>query len=397
MGERLRILFVTARFPYPALKGDQVRAYHQLRLLGRRHDVSLLSFAERPPAAADLQHVRELCSGVAVVPLSRAAMATALVRHAASPLPWQTALFQTGAMRAAVRATLARDFDLVHVQLARMAEHVLDAPVPCVVDLIDALSLNFERRAREERGPLRPLVAAEARRMRAYERAICARAAAACVVSAVDRDAIGVPSVRVIGNGVDCEHFRVGRAARRPESLVFTGNMGYFPNVNAVAWFAREVLPQIQAEVPGATLTIAGANPSREVRALAATQRGVIVTGYVEDIRAALGAASVAVAPMRAGSGMQNKVIEAMACGTPVVATPFAMGALRARDEREVLVATDARAFAAQTVRLLRDEVLRARIATAARAFVERTHSWEQSVAELEVLYRGACGRRLSA
>jgi sugar transferase (PEP-CTERM/EpsH1 system associated) len=393
----MRILFVTARFPYPVLKGDQVRAYHQLRALGKRHRISLLSFADRPIDPADLRHVEEFCEDVTVVPLSRLQMASALIANAASPLPWQTLLYQTGAMKAAVRAQLQRDFDVVHVQLARMAEHVVHGDTPCVIDFIDALSMNMQRRAREQRGPLKRIVALEADRMLNYERLLCGLAAQSCVVSPVDRQAIGpYDRLHVNRNGVDVEHFAFSSGERRPNSLVFSGNMGYFPNVNAVTWFVKTVLPLVKAEIPSVTLEIVGANPAREVRALA-EQSEIRVTGFVEDVRVHLTRASAGIVPMRAGSGMQNKVVEAMACGTPLVATPFALGGVGARDDQDVLIAHDAFGFAAQTIRLLRNAPLRERIARAARTLVETKHGWDPSVAALEALYEDACGRRATA
>jgi sugar transferase (PEP-CTERM/EpsH1 system associated) len=394
----LRILFITARFPYPVLKGDQVRAYHQLRALGKRHRISLLSFAGKRVDPRDLAQVERLCEDVTLVPLSRLQMASALLRNAASPLPWQTLVYQTEAMNAAVREHLKRGYDVVHVQLARMAEHVVHSDTPCVIDLIDALSLNMQRRARQERGALRRLVEHEAGRMQSYERRLCDLAARTCVVSPIDRHAIGpFERLHVNQNGVDIDHFAFSSAERRPDSLVFTGNMGYFPNVNAVTWFVRSVLPLIRAEIPTVTLEIVGANPTRDVRALGNDDGAITVTGFVDDVRVHLARASAGIVPMRAGSGMQNKVIEAMASGTPLVATPFALGGIAACDERDVLVAHDAVQFAMQTVRMLRSAELRDRIARSARSLVERSHGWETSVAALEELYHEACDRRVTA
>lgn len=394
ISDGLRILFITARFPFPVLKGDQVRAYHQLRALGKRHRVSLLSFADRSVSVHDLAHVESLCEDVTLVPIDRLQMATALFRHANSPLPRQTLLYQTAAMKNAVRAAVNRGYDVVHVQLARMAEHVIHGDTPCVIDFIDALSLNMQRRAQEQRGPLKGLVADEAARMRAYEARLCDLAARSCVVSPVDRQAMGAHErLHVNRNGVDVEHFAFASGERKRDALVFSGNMGYFPNVNAVTWFAREVLPLIRAEVPTVSLEIVGANPAREVRALAESRAAISVTGFVDDVRVHLSRATAGVVPMRAGSGMQNKVIEAMACGTPLVATPFALGGVGARDERDVLIADDAHQFAAKTIRLLRNAPLRERLARAARGLVECAHGWDASIAGLEELYYDACGR----
>jgi sugar transferase (PEP-CTERM/EpsH1 system associated) len=392
-----RLLFVAARFPCPPLKGDQVRAYHQLRLLGKRHRITLLAFADRAISTAERAHVAAFCEELVTVPLSRRDMAGALLRRAASPLPLQTLMYQTDAMRSAVAAHAARGFDVVHVQLARMAEHVAAVGIPCVIDFIDALSLNMERRAREQRGPLRPIVSLEARRMRAYERLLCERVAAALVVSHVDRDAIGpYRNLHVNPNGVDVDAFAFWDGPRIPDRLVFTGNMGYFPNVNAATWFAREVFPRVKAAVPGATLGIVGTDPAPEVRALAARDPAVEVTGYVDDLRVALRSATAAVVPMRAGTGIQNKVLEAMAIGTPLVVTPFALGGIDVRDGTHLLVGADAAAFAAQTVRLLREERLRAALARAARSIIEAAYSWEASVAALESVHARAASSATS-
>lgn len=387
----LNILFITARFPYPVLKGDQVRAYHQLRLLGTRHRITLLSFAEEPPSRKERAHVQALCNEVVIVPITRLDMAGALVKNLLLPLPLQTMLYQTTAMDEAVRRQLDRGFDVVHVQLARMAEHVVGSGTPCVVDLIDALSLNMDRRATEQRGMMGMIAAHEADRMRRYERRLCSSVEEVSVVSPVDRDVIGsYENLHVNGNGVDVEHFSFSRENRDPHTLVFSGNMGYFPNVNAVLWFAREVLPRIKAEIPSVTLEVVGTSPTRDVRALAEDNPAISVTGFVDDVRVALRRASVGVVPMRAGTGMQNKVVEAMSCGTPLVATPFALGGIEAVDGRHLLVAQDAASFAAQTIRLLRDAPLRDAIARNARMLVECSHSWEASTSALEKMYERA-------
>jgi len=389
---RRRILFVAARFPYPVLKGDQVRAYHQLRLLGARHDITLVAFADRPVTAEERAHVAQFCREIVIVPISRIDMALALARHCRSPLPLQAVVYQTPAMTAALSEQLARGFDLIHVQLARMAEHAIGSGTPCVVDLIDALSLNMSRRANEKRGLPAAIAALEARRMRGYERRLCETVSQLSVVSPIDRSAIGsYANLTVNGNGVDLDAFRFSRRGRQANALVFTGNMSYFPNVNAVRWFAHEVFPLIVRVVPTATFTIVGTNPAREVSALAG--RGITVTGHVPDVRTYLARATAAVVPMRAGTGMQNKVIEAMACGTPIVATGYALGGIGAEDGRSVMIGRDAAHFATQTIRLLREPALRDRIAREGRLLVERDHSWERSVRDLEALYERAMRR----
>lgn len=396
----MKILFVCARFPYPLLKGDQVCAYHQLRLLSARHQITLLSYVDKTTTDEARERVAPWCERVIEVPLNRMQQLRAVARGALSDLPFQTLLFDTPAMRHAISQTL-RDsrFDLAHIQLARMAPHFEDANVhanananlPRVVDLIDALSLNMARRAQQERGLKRRLARLEQKRMSRLEKNICARFEAVTVVSQVDRAAIGeFANLHANPLGVETDHFPFTRAGRASDTLIFSGNMGYFPNANAIVWFVEQVLPRVKKEVPDVRLLVVGNNPTREVRALAERDASIEVTGFVPDLDAYLARAQVAIAPMRTGSGSQIKVIEAMASGAPVVSTPFALGGLAARHEEHLLVAEDAAGFAQQTVRLLQDENLRQNLAQAARHLVETECSWESSVARLEEIYGAA-------
>jgi glycosyltransferase involved in cell wall biosynthesis len=168
---------------------------------------------------------------------------------------------------------------------------------------------------------------------------------------------------------------------------VFTGNLGYFPNVDAVDWFVREVLPRVQRVHPEATFVAAGARPHRRVRALADTAGSVVIEGDVPDLGAVLMRAAVAVAPMRAGSGQPLKILEAMACGAPVVATPLAASGIAAEPERHLLIGADADAFAAQVVRILDRPALASELAVTAHSLVQERYPWERSVAALEAIY----------
>jgi glycosyltransferase involved in cell wall biosynthesis len=164
--------------------------------------------------------------------------------------------------------------------------------------------------------------------------------------------------------------------------------MGYFPNVHAARWFAGRVLPRIRRALPGATFHVVGARPHRTLRRLARRDPAVVVTGFVEPLPPHLRRAAIAVAPIHAGSGQALKVLEAMATGTPVVATPLAAAGIGARPDEHLLVAEDPDSFAAQVVRLLRDPDLADRLAASARHFVEAQCTWEHSVAALEAVYR---------
>jgi polysaccharide biosynthesis protein PslH len=299
-------------------------------------------------------------------------------------------------MRAALRGLGAEEFDLVHVQLARMAPYLEEGvcPRPWVVDLVDALSLGMERRGREERGPARLVARIEAKRLRRYERALGRIADRTVVVSRRDREAIGdLPGLCIVPNAVDLEAFPFASTGREPATLVLTGNMGYFPNVNAAVWFAREVLPRVRRARPDARFVIVGARPARSVRALA-EDPAVTVTGRVEDIGSYLRRATVAVVPMRSGSGQQFKILEAMASGAPVVATAAEAEQVGAEHDLELLVADEPIAFAEAVVAVLADPARASALASKARGLVERRFSWQYSVEALEAVYEAALHER---
>ncbi|MFN8543330.1 MAG: glycosyltransferase [Candidatus Binatia bacterium] len=389
----MNVLFVCTRLPVPPWRGDQVRAFHHLRVLAPRHRITVMALVPRSPAAAVRAEVERLGVRLVVLPLGVAGAGLGLARALVDPRPLQVLLYVRRRVRARLAALMAHGgFDVVHAQLVRTADY-LPGPEgpPVVVDLIDALSENLARRARLERGLLGPVVAWEARRLGRFERELATRVAACLVVSEAERAAIGVPTVRVVPNGVDVEGLPYVDEGREPGRILFAGNLGYFPNVDAACWLAHEVFPRIRAAVPTAELRLVGARPARAVRALAGAA-GVTVVGAVPAMAPELWRAAVALAPMRAGSGVQNKVLEAMAAGLPVVTTPGPAGAIGARPGEHLSVAADAAGLAAATVAVLCDPARGRGMARAARRLVEREWRWESSARGVEVAWEAARG-----
>lgn len=388
----MRVLAVTTRFPAPPWRGDQVRAYHHLRVLARRHEVTLAALCWQPPSAAAREEVAGFGVRIEVVPLGRAGAGPRLVRALlGDPRPLQVLLYDGTRARARVRALVASlRPDVMHLQLVRAAPYLAaGGSPPAVIDLVDALSANLQRRAASDRGWLGPVARIEAARLAAFERQVVAGAASCLVVSEAERDALGGGTVRVVPNGVVVPAEADVARVRIPGRILFAGNLGYFPNVDAARWLAGEILPRVRAAVPDATLRLVGARPSRAVRRLG--RSGVTVVGAVASMAPELAAAAVTVVPMRAGSGVQNKVLEAMAAGLPVVTTPRTAAALGARDGEHCLVAEDAAGLADAAIRLLRDHDRAVTIARAAHAFVARTYGWDASAARVEAAWIDAC------
>ena len=387
----MRLLFVASRFPYPPLQGDRARGYHFLRLLNQRHSVTLVAPVAGTLDAQSKEAVSKLCTRWVPVRVPRWRAIAHLMRFPLCTVPLQTLYFSPPALTRQVQALLLQEspFDLVHVQLARLGPVCSGVGgVPKVLDFIDSLALNMRRRGDQERGPKKWFFSMEAQRMARYERELTFAFHQQTVCSPLDREYIGAgENLHVIPNGVAIDDFPYTDEGREGNLIVLTGRMGYFPNSDAAVYFATEVLPLIRRQVPDARFDIVGAHPPRRVQQLARLP-GVLVTGYVPRIQEYLARASVAVAPMRSGSGMQFKVIEAMAGGIPVVATPYAIGGIEAVSGENLFIAETAEGLAEQTVRLLKDPTLRRRLARSARRLVEAKYTWERSVAMLDDVYR---------
>jgi len=391
----MKVLFVVSRVPYPPWRGDQVRAYHLLRVLAKRHRITCAVLALRPPNPVDLQAVRALGVDVVVHPLGLAGAIPAGLRAVLGVEPFQVTLYRRARAEARLTEVVARgSFDLVHAQLVRTAPYALPLAdrVTVVVDLVDALSLAFQRRSEREPWPLRMLARSEAARLRAYESWVLARAAQSIVVAPEDAAAVGGDQAPVVvPNGVLATDFDPpGPSARIPGRIVFAGNLGYFPNVDAACWLAESVLPRIRAGEPTAHLRLVGARPSRAVRALA-RREAVSVVANVPNMSAELSGAALTIISMRTGAGVQNKTLEALAARLPVVTTPMVVRALGLTAGENVLVGADAPALAEQAIRLIRSPELGTRLAARGRALVEQAFSWDVAGDRVDMVWRQAC------
>ncbi|HEX9670642.1 MAG TPA: glycosyltransferase, partial [Thermoanaerobaculia bacterium] len=331
----MRLLLVTSRYPWPPRRGDQVRAVQQLDFLAGAHEVTLLApepGAGQPPPAAGARYRVETYRL-----RGPAASLAGLGRAALARLPLQSGLFHQPDLGRKLRA-LAPRHDLAVLQLVRLAGHLEDCgTTPILVDLIDSLSLNFARRAAVDRPWLRPPLRLEARRLAAAERRLIERSAGALVVCERDRRALaeGLPPeqagklavvpIAVEGPGPAAPAPPAPPTAEERPLLALTGNLGYFVNADAVVWWLGDFWPALRARRPEVRVVVAGDRPGRAVRrAVARAGSGVELVPSPPDLGALLRQATLALAPLRCGSGMPIKVLEAWSAGVPVVASPWA-------------------------------------------------------------------------
>jgi polysaccharide biosynthesis protein PslH len=383
MGE---ILFLAHRVPFPPDRGDKIRGYHILRHLARHRPVHLLAFADDPRDLRPGDEARQVTASVQVLWRGKS-QARAAAEALASGRPVSLAAFGSRAMRQAVADVLAaRPIEAIHVYSSQMAQYLpADLHIPVVMDFCDMDSAKFATYAEAARGPMRWMMRREARLLGAFEAKVAARADASLFVSeaeaALFRASTGAARVQAVENGIDTGFFDpaiVAAVTKAGPMLVFTGQMDYRPNVEAVRWFVAEALPK----VPDARFAIVGRAPTAEVRALAAPR--VIVTGEVADVRPWLAAADIVVAPLKLARGVQNKVLEAMAMARPVVATPAAAEGI---DHRGTLcVAEVGMAFSSSINTILGDPAAASKLGGAARSLVETRYGWDARLAPLDRL-----------
>ena len=381
MGE---LLFLAHRAPFPPDRGDKIRSFHLLRHLARLGTVHLGAFADDGEDGAALRPLVGEMHLARRSPRLRSA-AIGLARGA----PLSVAAFASAGLRRFVARILdERPIDTIFAFSGQMAQFVpADFAGRFVMDFVDVDSAKFAAYAENERGPMRWIHAREARLLAADERDVARRADLSLFVSEAEAAlfrAQGIGMVAALGNGIDLAHYD---PAIRPADagggalILFTGQMDYRPNVEAVTAFARDALPLIRRRFPAARFAIVGRAPTEAVRRLAGA--AVIVTGEVPDVRPWLARADVAVAPLRLARGVQNKLLEAMAMARPAVASSAAFEGIDATPGRDLLLADGAAAEAQAVCDLLLDPARAATIGQAARRRVEARYGWDFALAPL--------------
>ncbi|HWP59899.1 MAG TPA: glycosyltransferase [Candidatus Acidoferrales bacterium] len=386
------IVWLSSRLPYPLDSGGQIRTYHILRQLKRRHDVILVTFADRGALTAAGSRLGEIAGEIVAVPPPAKKSGWALyrdaLRHLANPLPYVIAKYAVGDLRASLESTLARrPADLL------VCDYL--TPAPCVPENVGIPSLIFEhnveaviwdRLAEQEKNPLKRLyLRSEARKLMAFEEKTLRRFSACIAVSEQDRDffrrRFRLREVHAVPTAVDTEFFSFSARNGRPAApeLVFVGSMDWVPNQDAVRYFVKEIFPAVRRRVPDSVLTVVGRNPPASIARLEREVPAVQVTGTVADVRPYLQRARAVVVPLRVGGGTRIKIFEAMASGAPVVSTSVGAEGLPLENGREILLADTPEAFASACVRVLTDHSLAQGLARRARALVEAKFSWEEA------------------
>jgi sugar transferase (PEP-CTERM/EpsH1 system associated) len=384
----VNILFVAPYVP----SRIRVRPFHLIKELAKRHKVHVIALGL--PSREKTEGVEELWAvteSFKVVPHSSVRGSLQSLAALPTPKPMCAAYAASSAIKAEIsRVMRSVDFDLIHVEHLRAAQF---APkpwrVPIVFDSVDCLAGLYSQMARGQSGIVRRLVAAEeAWKLRRHEPRVLRLFDGVVITSDSEREALlsldQSLEVEVVPNGVDVDYFRPAGVEKNPARIVFSGKMSYQPNAEAAIWFAQQVFPKLRMKYSQAEFLIVGNDPPESVKRLAEAP-GVKVTGYVPDLRPHLESAAVAVAPMQVAVGVQNKVLEAMAIGLPVVTSPLAARALG--ESTCALTATTAEEWLKQVAGMIDDPGAAMEAGWRNRESVARDFSWQSSSRKLEAVY----------
>jgi glycosyltransferase involved in cell wall biosynthesis len=393
-----RILLISRCPPYPLHLGDRLIVYHLAAELDwRGHQIDLLAFANRPNDQDEIQHYDMYFESVELIPEPRRSQADYLRRALLPGARWPRTAEQAWSpamWRAIQRRLVKHDYDVIHlfggIQVYEYYHALGD--IPALITPYESYSLYLRRAvASAPNIRVRAAAFAQLQMARRFESWMFAPYRRAVVLSERDRYELldiqpGLP-VEVIPNGVDLHYFTFRRpfVRRRPPALLFVGNYEYAPNLDAALRLAEQILPAVQRQIPGVRLWLVGNHPPPELLGLAS--ESVKVTGRVPDVRPYLARAAAFVSPLRLGAGIKNKILEALAVGCPVVATPLSIDGIAVRDRHEVLIAKSDAEIVTAITRLLTDPALQTTLAHNGRAVVEQQYSWWRVAEQYEALY----------
>lgn len=387
----MKILVVLSRVPYPLEKGDKLRAYHQIRVLSKFYDIYLIALNDtmlHPQAESELRHY---CKDITIVPLSWPRRLWNMLRFFFKGLPIQCGYFYNNKAHKLIQRKIA-DIrpDHVYCQFLRVAEYVKNVKYPKTLDYQDVLSKGMQRRSETAPWYTKFLFKMEYRRLYRYEQQIFPFFDHKTIITAVDRELIPHSEnekIHVVANGVDFSQFVCSDAPKQYD-LIFSGNMNYAPNVDAAEYLVKEIFPLLKAEFPDLKLVLCGTSPA--ARVLALRSQDVIVTGWVDSMSEYYGKSKVFIAPMRLGTGLQNKLLEAMAMKLPCVTSTLAGRPLEGIEEgRAIMICNNTTGYVNAVRLLLTNHEKYTEISENGHRFVKEKYNWESMTQKLVDLMSG--------
>ena len=385
----MKIFVLLSRVPYPIEKGDKLRAFHQIRCMAKHNEIVLCALSDSDVHPDALIELNKFCSEVHIIPIRKPGMVWNVIKAFLNGKPLQVGYFYRCSAQKKIDNIITKtNPDHIFCQLIRVSEYVKNSAIPKTLDYQDIFSMGAKRRAGTSSFLMKIPFLMEHKRLLRYENMIFDKFDTKTIISQPDRDLLPHPSrneVAIIPNGVDHAYFSPVKGVKSYD-VVFTGNMGYPPNIDAARFIAEDIFPLVLKQFPAAKLLLAGATPHARVQAL--QSENITVSGWMADIRDSYASSRIFIAPMRIGTGLQNKLLEAMAMEMPCITSDLANQALGARQDHEILIGSTAAEYAAHIAKLLSDQTYADTLAQNGHDFVKKVFSWENSVAELEKLFK---------
>ena len=387
----MKLLVVLSRFPYPLVKGDKLRAFHQLKYLSRHHEIYLVTLNDQRLPEEDINMVKSFCKELHIIQLNWRTKFVHLLFFLFKGLPLQCGYFYSRkAKRTIDRLMNTIKPDHIYGQMIRVAEYIKTAPVRKTIDYQDVLSKGIYRRYKKASFFVKPFLYLEYKRLIRYEAAVFPYFDHHTIITGVDRDLIPHPEfqkIEVVANGVDFDKYAY-KGQSKIYDLIFTGNMGYAPNIDAAEYLARQIFPELKKSFPEITLVICGANPSYKIRALA--DRHITVTGWVDSIADYYAQSRIFIAPMQMGTGLQNKILEAMATGLPCITSSLAGKPLEnIKSGKEIIICNSTTGYVESVALLLNDPDLYREMGMNGLSFAQANYNWENTTKKLENIMMG--------
>lgn len=381
-----KLLVITSRFPFPLDKGDKLRIYHQIKQLAKSAEVHLISLSNQTISDEQLAELKEFCNTVNVYRINKLGSFFSLVEALFTKKPFQVALFYNRSIHKSIQAKIREiQPDHLYCQLVRCAEYVKEEfDIRKTIDFMDVLSKGIERRISTSPFYLKKVLQIEAERLKIYENIMFEYFDSHAIISSQDQELIYHTKrneIQIIPNGIDTEFFSPKENKKKEFSLLFNGNMQYQPNVKSAIYIVNNILPLVQKEIPQVNLLISGTSPTKEILDLASEK--VTISGWMDDIRDAYNNAEVFIAPMQIGTGLQNKLLEAMAMQLPCVTSKLANNALKAKPNKEILIGNSKEEYAQLIIELLKNPSKREEIALTGQQYVRENFNWESSTKKL--------------
>jgi sugar transferase (PEP-CTERM/EpsH1 system associated) len=398
----MKILFLSHKIPFPPNKGDRIPTYHRMEHLHREgHEISMVFPCFSKSDMVYIKDVKKFCKSVDTAYINPTFSKVASLFSFMTDKPLTLPYFYSKELHEMIKKRLAEEkFDVIYVYSSSMAQYVFDVKgIKKIMDLADSDSHKWMQYALHTKGPMKNVYRREGSCLQTYEQSICKEFDEVIAISNDEKSLfesyIKKTNFKVIPNGVDSDYYSASNQEYKRKQLMFVGAMDYFANVDCVVHFVHNILPLIRVRVPDVKFYIVGVNPTRAVRSLA-HNRNVIVTGRVDDIRPYLKDSCACVVPLRIAQGIQNKILQAMAAGVPVVTTAKGNEGINAVSGDSICVSDDFQRFADQTVKLIEDPRVRMRISRRAREFVTECFQWEKNMNLFETIVSGKAKKDIS-